>query len=521
MKSPKLIVASCCCAVVLAGGCASAPLDFPRTESFAFRWPQETALGRNFHPHTAAHPGETGAYLLPGGPDALVARAVLIDAAEKSIDVKYFIFDDDMVSDFLLDHIVAAADRGVRVRMLLDDFCQAGQDQRLAGIGAHDNIELRVFNPVGGNRSMKIARGLNYVLGPKRIRYRMHNKALIVDSAAAIVGGRNIADEYFAAHSDHNFTDMDMIAIGEVVGDIARIFDTYWNDPLAIPIEAFIPAERGPEYLAELRSQLERSRVEARGSSYAQRVRESDLLKQVEARAVPFAWGKGEALADAPDKSLFKREQAPSAYMGERLLAVMSSAKHEVLMVSPYFVPGKTGMEWFKETRARGVTVKVVTNSLASTNHDAVHGGYASYRKAVLREGVDLYELRPDPQRTGKSAAIHRGSTASAVLHAKLLIIDRETIFVGSYNIDPRSGQLDSQNGILVRSPELAAQLAGVFEMVTTPSYAYRVTLEGNRLTWTAEKAGKPVEYHKDPETNFWRRWKATIIGRLAPESWL
>jgi len=241
----------------------------------------------------------------------------------------------------------------------------------------------------------------------------------------------------------------------------------------------------------------------------------------VEARAVPFTWGKGEALADAPYKSLLKRGHVPSAFMGVRLLAAMSSARHEVLMVSPYFVPGKAGMEWFKETRARGVTVKVVTNSLASTNHDAVHGGYEVYRKAVLREGVDLYELRPDPQRTGKAAAIHRGSTASAALHAKMLIIDRETIFVGSYNIDPRSGQLDSQNGILIQSPELAAQLASVFEMVTTPAYTCRVTLEGNRLTWTAEKAGNPVEYHKEPETSAWRRLKATIIGRLAPEQWL
>ena len=174
---------------------------------------------------------------------------------------------------------------------------------------------------------------------------------------------------------------------------------------------------------------------------------------------MPFVWGKDEALADARGKSLLKREEAPDAFMAVRLMAVMSAAKREVLMVSPYFVPGKAGMKWFKEMRARGVTVKVVTNSLASTDVDAAHGGYQSYRKAMLREAVDLYELRPDPERTGKSAQIYRGSKARAALHAKILIIDRETIFVGSHNIDPRSGQLDSQNGILIRSPELAAQL--------------------------------------------------------------
>ncbi len=522
MKRPMRIVASfCCCAVVLTGGCASAPLDFPRTVSFAFNSPQETALGRNFYPQTEAHPGETGVYLLPGGTDALVARAVIIDAAEKSIDVQYFIFKDDLVSNFVLDHIVAAADRGVHVRMLLDDFWQVGKDRHLAGIGAHPNIELRVFNPVGGIRSTEASRSLQYAFGPKRIRGRMHNKSLIVDAAAAIVGGRNIADEYFAASGDFNLADVDMIAIGPVVDDVARTFDQYWNAPVAIPIEAFVPAERGPECLAALRSRLEQTRVEARESVYAQRVRESDLLKQVEARAVPFTWGKDEALADAPGKSLLKREKVPSAFMAERLLVVMSSARHEVLMVSPYFVPGKGGMKWFKETCARGVTVKVVTNSLASTDVDAAQGGYRGYRKAMLREGVDLYELRPDPERTGKPAAIHRGSTARAALHAKILIIDRETIFVGSHNIDPRSGMLDSQNGILIRSPELAAQLASEFDRVTGPAYSYRVTLKGNRLTWNAEKAGKPVEYRKDPETSGWRRFKSAFIGWLAPESWL
>lgn len=522
MKRSMLIFASCIyCATLLTGGCASAPLDFPRTESFAFMSPQETALGRNFHPETSAHPGETGVYLLPSGPDALVARAVLIDAAEKSIDFQYFIFKDDMVSDFLLDHIVAAADRGVRVRMLLDDFWQAGQDERLAGISAHPNIELRVFNPVGGNRSKEAYRSLQYVFGPKRIKGRMHNKSLIVDSAAAIIGGRNIADEYFAAHEDHNVSDVDLVAIGEAVNDFARTFDDYWNAPLSLPIEAFVPAERGPECLAELRSRLERTRATASASEYAQRVRESDLFKHTQARTTPFLWGKDEALADAPGKSLLKREDVPSAFMAERLVEVLNSAKHEVLMSSPYFVPGKGGMDWFKKTCARGVTVKFLTNSLASTDVDAVHGGYVTYRKEMLRDGVDLYELRPDPERTGKSAEIHRGNTARAALHAKIIIIDRETIFVGSHNIDLRSGELDSQNGILIRSPGLAAQLAEVFEMVTTPAYAYRVTLHGNRLTWTTEKAGNPIEYRKEPETNFWRRWNASFIGRLSPEQWL
>jgi putative cardiolipin synthase len=525
MNPPARLVASICCcyALLLAGGCSEAPLDFPRTASFAFHSPGETTLGRALEPQAAAHPGESGVYLLAGGgPAALVARTVLVDAAEKSIDVQYFMFEDDRVSNFLLDRLVAAADRGVHVRMLLDDYWQTGRDRRLAGIGAHPNIELRVFNPVGGDRAHKATRTLNYGFGPTRIRGRMHNKSMIVDAAAAVVGGRNIADEYFAASSDFNYGDVDMVVVGQAVRDIAQTFDQYWNAPLAVPIEAFVPARLGPECLAELRHRLAETRAEAKDSVYAQRLRESDLLQLVQAREVPFVWGRDEALADAPGKSLLKREESPSAFMAVRLMEVMGSAKREVLMVSPYFVPGKDGVKWLSDTRSRGVSIKVITNSLASTDVFAAQGGYQRYRKAMLRAGVELFELRPDPERTGPAAEVHRGNTARAALHAKIFVIDREAIFVGSHNLDPRSSQLDSQNGIVIHSPELAAQLAGVFDQVTTPAYTYRVRLDQGRLKWTTQRAGRPIEYDDDdPETSCWRRFKTAILGAVSPEQWL
>ncbi len=481
----------CCCAVLLTGGCSDAPLEFPRTASFAFNSPQETKLGRTIEPQAKAHPGESGVYLLAvGGPDALVARTVLIDMAEKSIDFQYFMFEDDLVSNFLLDHLFAAADRGVHVRMLLDDYWQAGRDRRLAGIGAHPNIELRVFNPVGGDRTAQSSRAMTYLFGPERIRGRMHNKALIVDAAAVVVGGRNIGDEYFAASSNFNYGDVDMVVVGNAVSEVSQTFDQYWNSPVALPIQAFVPAKLGPQCLAEVNTRLEQSRPKAKESVYAQRMRESDLLALTQEQAVPFIWGKDEVLADAPGKSLLNSEEFPDAFMAVRLKAVMSSAQREVLMVSPYFLPGKDGMKWFKETCARGVTVKVLTNSLASTDVFAVQGVVpaATAHKDLLRAGVDLFELRPDPERAGKSAESYKGNTARAALHAKILIIDRQSIFVGSHNIDPRSGQLDSQNGILIHSPELAAQLASVFDQVTTPEYTYRLSLKHDDLTWTTEK---------------------------------
>ncbi len=524
MRHSMRLVASICCfhAAIFAGGCAEAPLDFPRTASFAFNSPLETQLGRTVELQVKQHLGESGVYLLPGGgPDALVARAVLVDAAQKSVDVQYFMFEDDTVSNFLLDRILAAADRGVHVRMLLDDYWQAGRDRRLAGIGAHDNIELRVFNPVGGDRSLQISRSLNYAFGPNRIRGRMHNKSMVVDAAAAVVGGRNIADHYFAASADFNYGDADMVVIGQAVRDVAETFDQYWNAPLALPIEAFVPARLGPQCLAELRCRLDESRAQANDSVYAQRMRESNLLRLVQTRQVPFVWGKDEALADAPGKSLLNREESPDAFMAVRLMAVMNSAKRELLMVSPYFVPGKEGVKWLSETRSRGVTIKVVTNSLASTDVFAAQGGYQRYRKDMLRAGVELFELRPDPERSGAAAEAHRGNTARAALHAKILVIDRETIFIGSHNLDPRSGQLDSQNGILIHSPELAAQLAGIFDQVTTPAYTYRVHLDEGCLKWTTERAGQPVEYQDDPETSCWRRFKTGLLGALSPEQWL
>jgi putative cardiolipin synthase len=268
-------------------------------------------------------------------------------------------------------------------------------------------------------------------------------------------------------------------------------------------------------------TRLEQSRPKAKESVYAQRMRESDLLALTQEQAVPFIWGKDEALADAPGKSLLNSKEFPEAFMAVRLKAVMSSAQREVLMVSPYFLPGKDGMTWFKETCSRGVTVKVLTNSLASTDVLTVQGAYDRYRKDLLRAGVELFELRPDPQRSGKSAKLYKGNTARAALHAKILVIDRETIFVGSHNIDPRSGQLDSQNGILIHSPELAAQLASVFDKVTTPEYTYRLSFKHDELIWTAEKAGTPIEYYTDPETSWWRRFKAGLLASLAPEKWL
>lgn len=505
-------------AFLVLSGCAEAPLDYPRTASIAFRSPQETELGRAVEAQAAAHPGESGLLLLPMGPEAIVTRVKMAELAQKSIDMQYFIFEDDVVGNLLLSRVLAAADRGVRVRLLLDDYYQPARDKWWAAIDSHPNIEVRMFNPIGSCRSWSMSRPLYFVFGPERIRGRMHNKAMLVDGAVVIVGGRNIADEYFGVNEVFNFADQDMLAIGPAACEASDVFDQYWNSPVSIPVQAF--AKACPGDLDEVRAGVARRVESAKDSPYAERLRESELLKQIEARQVPWIWAQADVLADHPGKALLRIECDPSCFMATRLKSALDSAQREVLMVSPYLVAGERGVDWLARARDRGVCVKTITNSLASTDVPATQGGYERYRKDMLRAGVEMYELRPDPERTETERQLSANEARNA-LHAKILVIDREWIFVGSFNLDPRSARLDTQNGTLIRNPKLAAEMATRFDKATSPRYTYRVTLEEGSLKWTSQKAGQKIEYHHDPETSACQRFQARFLASLAPEKWL
>jgi len=505
-------------ALLVLCGCGSAPLDYRRTASFAFHSPQETELGRAVESRAAAHPGESGIFLLPTGPEAMAARLALAEVAQRSLDLQYFMWEDDLVGNVLLGSVLAAGDRGVRVRLLLDDYFQIGRDKKWAAVDGHPNIEVRMFNPAGGVRSSKLSRAVQYAFGPKRIQGRMHNKAMVADGAAVIVGGRNMADEYFAAHEEYNFADQDVLAVGPAARAASDTFDQYWNSPLAVPITAF--AKAGSPTLDEVRAAAAERRAGAKDSAYADRLRNSELIEQMKQCAVPWTWARVDVLADDPGKMLLKIEDEPAAFMKTRLAAAMDSAGHEVLMVSPYFVAGKWGLEWVRREADRGVTVRLITNSLASNDVAAAHGGYARCRKDLLRSGVEVYELRADPERSGAERALY-GNEARNALHAKMLILDRESLFIGSFNLDQRSAKLDSQNGMLIHNPELAGRMAARFEAGTSPRYTYRVTMDGQRLTWTCEKGGRPWEYSGEPETTGMRRFKASFFGTVAPKKWL
>jgi putative cardiolipin synthase len=514
-------------------GCASVPLNYPRTFTKAYPQPEETRIWRTIQPQLDYHPGESGFYLLPSGIDALVARILLIDAAEHTLDLQYYIFHGDITPKLVVDRMLSAADRGVRIRLLVDDWNIRGKDFTLAMIDSHPNIEVRVFNPIAGSRSSFLSRPLHYLFGAERIKNRMHNKVFVVDNTIAIVGGRNIGDEYFQAQHDVNFADLDLMAMGPIAKEVSAGFDEYWNHELAIPIRAFVSKSPAEEDVQKARLILEQHREAMKATEYGKKLRESDLLKRLEAGRLPVVWGQGEVLYDRPGRVNASGPPDPSDSMGPRLREIIEEAQSEALLISPYFVPREAGVEMFARMRDRGVAVKILTNSLASNDVPIAHGGYARYRKDLLRLGVDLFELRPEPGQREKKDHTQMGGSSGAALHAKTFILDRKVLFVGTLNFDPRSVWLDTQNGIVVRSETLAGQAARLFEENTSMHRAFRVAFrtssteangspsEGTGLEWVTEESGKEVRYFHEPETGLLSRISVKFLSLFAPEKML
>jgi putative cardiolipin synthase len=510
-------------------GCASLPLEYPRAVSTALSMPEKTGMGQRVQAQAVKHQGKSGFYLLPSGDDAFMARVLAIDQAERTLDLQYYIFRDDLTGKFLLDRLLAAAERGVRVRLLVDDWPQAGKtDWGLAMLQANPNIQVRVFNPLGGLRSFLPSRVLQMVFGPKRLQGRMHNKTFIADNSLAVVGGRNIGDEYFGAQADLNFGDLDIMAIGPITREISAAFDDYWNCALSIPLDALVKGRPSAEDLENTRRFLAENRQEMNNSGYAQKLEEAELSRRVEAGHIPFIWAHGEVLCDDPLKVIREGSDHRKVLAGRRLKSIIEESQSEVLMISPYLVPGERGINWLKGLRDRGVKLEILTNSLASTDVPVAQGGYARYRKQLLQIGVDLYELKPNPSQRRFWDRTRFGSSVGS-LHAKTVIVDRRVLFVGSFNLDPRSARLNTENGLVIESRELAAQAAHLFDRSIARANAYRVEIsgkspgseEGRGLVWITEENGREVRYYKDPMTGFWLRLWVHILSGFAPESML
>lgn len=496
-------------------GCGALPSLQDRQPSVALTDTAETVLGHALLPITAAHPDLSGVYPLADGRDAFAARIMMANAAERSLDVQYYIWHRDSTGVLLFNALRAAADRGVRVRLLLDDNNTSGSDDLLAILDANPNIEVRLFNPF----LLRSPRALGFVTDFFRLNRRMHNKSFTADNLATIVGGRNVGDEYFGAAGEVLFSDLDMIAIGPVVHAVSNDFDRYWNSasayPLALLVEA-APADGAARFSAEV-AQVTAAPA---GLAYLTALRTSPFVTQLVQRRLPLEWGATRLVSDDPAKALGKA--ASASKVQTKLIDLFGQPKREIKLVSPYFVPERSGADAFADLAQHGVKVDILTNSLEATDVAAVHAGYAKWRKQLLQSGVSLYELRrawPKDQEKNQDATGSFGSSAAS-LHAKTFSVDGERVFVGSFNFDPRSAQLNTEMGFVVDSPALAKQLADTLQE-RLPVRAYQVKLDADgALYWLERDGAKTIRHDTEPGTSVWKRLGVRIMSVL-PIDWL
>jgi len=505
-------------AVLLLGGCASTTdFDAPKDPSSAYPPSTETRIGRSVARAAAAHPGDSGFYLLSDGIEALAARLVLARRAGRSIDAQYYFMLPDITSYLLLAGLLDAADRGVRVRLLLDDIQTQGYERGMAALDSHPHFEIRIFNPF----SRRQGKVLDVVGDFERVNRRMHNKSFTVDSQATIVGGRNIGAEYFAAGDEVNFGDLDLLGFGPVAVEAGTAFDAYWNSDLAVPVSGLLDAEQLEAAEAELpalRERIAAAREEAVSTRYDVALRDT-ILDTIDKQPDVLVWAPARLFYDSPEKAMGADRPGDLDTLRRSLGSTVQDAQQELLVVSPYFVPLERGVEAFRRLRERGVEVAIVTNSFAATDVKAVHGGYAPYRKDLLEAGVRLYEYRPDRATRGARRAGLGMSEAS--LHAKFFVIDRRRLFVGSFNWDPRSVHLNTEMGILVDSPELAEDLQARFER-SLPERAYRLMLnDAGKLRWLRQEDGDQQLLDREPETGFWDRVGLWFLRRVPIRSQL
>lgn len=492
------------------GGCATVDFDAPKEPSYA-TWPAEsTYLGQRSAGLGKSDPTLSGFYDLGDGVDALAARYVLGRRAERSIDTMYFVLKQDPAGSFFLLTLLEAADRGVRVRVLVDDAeVNRDKDSLGAALNSHPNLEVRVWNPFARG----VPRWWNALTDFRRINRRMHNKAFIADNRLAVIGGRNIANEYFGASADVIFADADIGVVGPLVGEVSAMFDEYWNHRLAVPLENFLPVPDDPEAaLAEARAQLLKSRARLRDGPFARALTRA-VTDTVAVTADQVKWEPYTFIYDNPDKSLKRRPENLDPLLLPGLIEFARKVEDELFIVSPYFVPRKKAMDLFRELRDRDVTVKVITNSLASTNQPLVHTGYAATRKRLLGMGVKLYEINPT---SAELLAARDGVRSGAgTLHGKVFVADRRRIFLGTFNFDPRSAYINTEMGVIIDAPDLAAEWAdGINEGIPRSSYEVTMTDRGS-LRWTGMVDGEVRTLNKEPETSFWTRFKVNLLRPL------
>ena len=465
-------------------------------------------------------PVESEVHLLEGSMDALGMRTHLAECARRSLDIQYYILHDGLTTRMLIQSLLDAADRGVKVRILLDDMTSYGQDARIAALSCHDNIEVRLFNPLESGRRLALTRFVAFVARIQRLHRRMHNKLWVADGELAITGGRNLGDEYYGASSEMNFSDLDLLVRGPLVAQMQASFELYWNSPFVQPIarfRLFVPSvEEHRLWRLRVRDRLKTAMRERQDYVSSLRQWQKDgcgqrLLESMEQVQASL-------MVDSPEKIGTPDHPPVDELVFSPLIERVKAVKKQLTLVSAYFVPGELGMELLSELTARGVRVRVLTNSLAATDLPLVHGGYTLYRQALLEAGVELHEMSAIASPSRRWRMPWRGKVS---LHSKTIIFDEDSAFVGSFNMDPRSAFWNTEIGVLMDSPVLAAQLNQLAEQAMAPDISYRLQLsEKKHIQWQFQ-GPRGLQVWRIESGSFWRRLLAWFSARMAPEGWL
>ncbi|MBA2672200.1 MAG: phospholipase D family protein [Ramlibacter sp.] len=544
-------------------GCASLPDNVHRQSSTAFASPEQTQLGQLAQARRAQARSDSGFSLINTVDVAFSSRIALIDRAQRTLDLQYYAVHADASTEVLLRGVREAARRGVRVRILLDDFNTVGEDAQVLRLAFEPNVEMRLFNPLTGPRGSLVGRIVSSLHDVGRMQKRMHNKMFIADNAWGITGGRNLGDSYFGADGKQNFIDLDVLATGRVVRDMSASFDRYWNDELAYPVQSLMSAKDIDELRKPPRTENDPSGAQPAkpAASASQPVLPVTLspsvLPSVSATAVAqmerpsldlatvtLTWAPSALLVDKPGKIGPGDDEVNAGdTVVDGLQSLMSQTQRDLLIVSPYFVPGANMMAMYEQLRKRGVRIRVLTNSLASNDAPAAQAGYMRYRKALLDMGVELYEMRADPDsaaallgtrstsRKGSGFSFGLGSGAGgsksgggrsrASLHSKAVMIDGRLSIIGSMNLDLRSQLKNSEVGLVIRSPAVAAQATAQLEK-TFATAAYRVEQQrGGDLVWRAPPGADFKDTTSEPEASTQQKLLVKMLGPLAPDEML
>jgi putative cardiolipin synthase len=481
-------------------------------------------MAKVFAASAAAHPGSSGFRIISRGTDGFAARMQLIDGAEHSLDLQYFIYHLDQTGQLITEALLRAADRGVHLRLLVDDGAVVRGDGQIRLLAAHPDIEVRIFNPFAYRGESALLRGVEFAFYRRRLDFRMHNKLLVADNASALIGGRNIGDQYFQVDPEGQYADDDVFVSGPTVQQLSATFDSYWNSALAIPVEALSGGRPTAAQLAAYRAVLAATHQKAQdaGASYLHDAASGEPLSGILNGELPVVWAPAQVVCDSPDKQFHHDDSVRGgAFVYEPVAQTVAAVHSELLMITPYFVPTPRESQVLKDLRQRKVRVGILTNSLESTTEISAHAGYQHHRTEMLQAGVELHEVRasPDSARgTGQSVALSRHGNYG--LHAKLYTFDRSKLFIGSMNFDQRSAWLNTEIGLIIDSSELTLQAVARYDAMTQLASAYEVVLQpdakgGSHVVWRTRVGDRVVETTHEPSRNVWRGLEDDVLELL------